>query len=702
MGGFDDEEEELQFFDAHEGVPSEFDVDYNMLRDYKYGLWTRSPQSVQERRVSFLNWMGLNSDHVALNNAEGGCGGLLKKEIDRITLESGAVLANPCSKVEFSSNPSSISNCTSDALLVSEKSGLQVCRIGKSGDGIVSALSELGGEQMPMPEGLENTSILSSEIREPRHMETKVDSNLSGKKNKFKRRWLNRLRSMTCMMDREGLANNLSTSHFSTKGAKVQRIKVQHCRKQCKELSALFIGQDILAHKGPILAMKFSLDGQYLATGGEDKIVCVWQVVEDARSNELDIPDLDPSCVYFTVNPLSELKPFVTEKEKLCKLKSRGKTEDSACVVFPPKVFRILEKPLHQFCGHTGEISDLSWSKNNYLLSSSIDKTVRLWQVGTEHCLKVFSHGNYVTCVQFNPLDDNHFITGSVDGKVRIWAMTGCRVVNWTDIRDIVTAVCYCPNGQGVVVGSMAGTCRYYDISDHFRMEAQIALQSKHSKKHEQCKKITGFQFLPQDQSKLMVTCADSKIRILHGINVVGKYKGVHNKGNQIIASLTSNGTHVVSTGEDSNVYIWNCISHDQFSQSRPKKIRSWERFFSTNVSVAIPWSGLKLGNLENQCQVPVLDETSNALPVSSPAHFSLGQEFVLESFPKGSATWPEEKLLSSSPQAESSAVRKSDYKFLKTCQNMCSSHAWDLIIVTAGWDGRIRSFHNYGLPVAL
>jgi hypothetical protein len=30
-----------------------------------------------------------------------------------------------------------------------------------------------------------------------------------------------------------------------------------------------------------------------------------------------------------------------------------------------------------------------------YLLSSSIDKTVRLWQVGCEHCLKVFSHSNY-------------------------------------------------------------------------------------------------------------------------------------------------------------------------------------------------------------------------------------------------------------------------------------------------------------------
>jgi hypothetical protein len=46
--------------------------------------------------------------------------------------------------------------------------------------------------------------------------------------------------------------------------------------------------------------------------------------------------------------------------------------------------------------------------------------------------------------------------------------------------------------------------------------------------------------------------------------------------------------------------------------------------------------------------------------------------------------------------------MHKSQYKFLKnSCQSTAASHAWGLVIVTAGWDGRIKSFHNYGLPVA-
>ena len=53
-----------------------------------------------------------------------------------------------------------------------------------------------------------------------------------------------------------------------------------------------------------------------------------------------------------------------------------------------------------------------------------------------------------VTCVAFNPVDDNYFISGSFDGKVRIWDVSHCRVVDYTDVRDIVTAVCYRPDAK--------------------------------------------------------------------------------------------------------------------------------------------------------------------------------------------------------------------------------------------------------------
>ncbi|GFP93673.1 WD repeat-containing protein 44 [Phtheirospermum japonicum] len=502
----------------------------------------------------------------------------------------------------------------------------------------------------------------------------------------LKKRWWSKLRSMTCLMSRNTNTKdddvgpgNLSRFHET----RIRRVRVRHCRRRSKEISALFTGQDIKAHEGAIMAMKFSHDGRYLASAGEDKIVRIWQVVEDERlDTNIDVPDLDPSCVYFSANHLSELGPVTVEKDKIKKSKgSFGKTQDSACIVFPPKVFRILEKPLHAFEGHNGEILDLSWAKNNCLLSSSVDKTVRLWRVGVDHCIKIFPHSDYVTSIQFNPVNDEYFVSGSIDGKVRIWAIGDCKVVDWTETSDIITAVSYRPDGQSGIIGSITGTCRFFDLSDnHFQLGAHMCLTSK---KKSPCKRITAFQFLPQDPSKILVTCADSKVRIIDGMNVTGKYKGLRNGGNQISASFTSDGKHIVSASDDSNVYIWNYTD-----QSQPKAVRSFE-CFSSDASIAVPWPGPKPTGPQERSP-----------PFSPSDYFSLSQDYFLDSISKGSATWPEEKLpVSTSPQT----LSKSQYKLFKSsCQSSSDSHAWGLVIVTAGWDGRIKSFHNYGLPVSL
>lgn len=127
---------------------------------------------------------------------------------------------------------------------------------------------------------------------------------------------------------------------------------------------------------------------------------------------------------------------------------------------------------------------------------------------------------------------------------------------------------------------------------------------------------------------------------------------------------------------------------------------------FSSDASVAIPWPGLKTGNLENLNSLKsnqLHKNPTNPLPFSSSSSLSLGQDYFLDSTSKGSATWPEEKLPTSSPRAVTSPISKSQYKLFKnSCQSASDSHAWGLVIVTSGRDGRIRSFHNYGLPSSL
>ncbi|CAK8570182.1 unnamed protein product [Lathyrus sativus] len=708
--------EEVPFFDAQDdivlisdakGVNENPEVDpgssvvEGLLRDFGYELWARSPGSVRERRSKFKTWMESSLVDGSGREREDEMN-RMKDGVDRMIKSYGCV-------EDFFSTRSTIS-CLSSMSSSSELGLVEnsPCRDESLDNEVGSNEDQVGqcresNDQLVVSDELENTNTLGFSPTHQNEIVKEIEetSVFESWKKRAKKGLLKKLRSMTCMKDgQQGESDNRKNeSGVSFSGCKIQRVKVRHCRKQRKELSALYTGQDIQAHEGPIFTMKFSPDGQYLASAGEDGVVRLWQVVEDERHTEIDIPEVDTSCIYFTVNDLSELTPLFMDKDKIRNAKSLKKTSDSACIIFPPKVFRLLEKPLHEFHGHGGEVLDLSWSKHNYLLSSSVDKTVRLWQVGHDCCLKVFSHSNYVTCIQFNPVDDNYFISGSIDGKVRIWGIPDCHVVDWTDVKEIVTAVCYQPDGQGGIIGSMTGNCRFYNVlsDNHFQMQSQICLLGK---KKSPGRGITGFQFLPQDSNKVMVTCADSQVRIIEGLNVVGKFKGL-SAGSLMSASLTSDGKHILSASEDSNIYMWN-VSEDESCTMKAKKIKSCERFYS-NASVVVPWCGLKSNNIENSKPLDVLNKRSpQALCLDPPSSFSLSQDFFLDSIPKGSATWPEEKLPTSrSPKSKKSALHKSAYKFLKSsCKSTSNCHAWGLVIVTAGLDGRIKSFHNYGLPV--
>ncbi|XP_057522137.1 WD repeat-containing protein YMR102C-like [Amaranthus tricolor] len=680
---------ENQFFDALEEISSNSDSGFDCFcsnsacgaccsvsSSAQFDVWIQNPESVQARRSKFFNWLGLDVNKISGDHIDGSCDP--EKEDDWIDTSF---------ECEFSSSRCPVSFCSRDDSELSKnlihKESMNVGMPNVGGDNRETSAAD--AEQS-------ERSSSSSSCADFSHDKYSTASSSVGPSKRVKKWWMNRLRSLSCVMEGEHDLYNCDSSA----GGRIQRVKVHQSKKQSNELSALYYGQNIQAHEGAILTMKFSPDGRFLASAGEDRIVRVWQVVEDDRSNELDIPETDPSCVYFTMNHLSELNPFSTDKEKSGKLK---RTPDSACVILPPKVFRIMEKPLHEFQGHSSEVLDLSWSKSDCLLSASVDKTVRLWRVGINHCLKVFPHNNYVTCIQFNPVDDNCFISGSIDGKVRVWEISHCKVVNWIETKDIVTAVCYRPDGQGGIIGSLAGSFRFYNISDdQLEVEAPVFLDNK---KKSSGKRITGFQFFPQDPSKVMISCADSQVRILQGANVIGKFKGQRRTGAHCTASFTADGKHIVAASEDANVYVWKCNDRDYTDSSRIKKIKSSERFLS-NASVALPWPGLQNENNRNQWHSGAFNGLNHgSQPYFSPPHFSCKQDFFLELYyPKGAALWPEEKLVSSSPSSLTSSMHKSEYRFLKTCQSRTDSDAWGMVIVTAGWDGKIKSFHNYGLPV--
>ncbi|XP_077241712.1 uncharacterized protein LOC143882153 [Tasmannia lanceolata] len=502
-----------------------------------------------------------------------------------------------------------------------------------------------------------------------------------------------------------------------------ERTKVRHYGKSCKELTALYMSQEIQAHNGSIWSIKFSLDGRYLATAGEDCAIHVWQVVESERKGDLLTEKLEDgnSNPFFAVNGSPELTLLSSNMDSHLDKKKRGKASynkkimNSDHVVIPENVFALTEKPICSFQGHLADVLDLSWSESQYLLSSSMDKTVRLWHMSSNSCLKTFSHSDFVTCIQFNPVDDRYFISGSLDAKVRIWSIPDRYVVHWNDLHEMVTAVCYTPDGQGALVGSHKGSCCLYNTTDNkLHQKNQINLQNK---KKSHVKKITGFQFAPGSSSEVLVTSADSRVRVIDGVDLVHKFKGFRNTSSQISASLTTNGKYVVCASEDSHVYVWR-YDGDSRPTSRSKGItitRSYEHFHCRDVSVAIPWPGIRTLSLQDTCnRNPNEISTADLLATSvdevnghegSPLTYgcSGGSPFQSGTLPNSNSNYLSDRVLGGTSWPEEKMLLASEKRVSQGNGIFCSGRsAWGMVIVTAGLGGEIRIFQNFGLPVRI
>ncbi|XP_022736750.1 WD repeat-containing protein 44-like isoform X2 [Durio zibethinus] len=727
MGSYFEEEED-QFFDSREEISSASDCSsvcseecgssagFDLVNDFldsfdQYKFWSMFPESADKRRHKFRKWMGLSLGRNSVTGEDPGgcCRDELELGIYRISQDSRAVLRTSGLEDGISTNRSFVSFRSTDAPEPAENLSTEdhFAHQAKNLDGqmelVVVAQGQNGINSWLQARG-SSKSVSSEEFERTPMPFPLVDLRLHGEiegrpaidvKSKVKKSWLGKLGAIAHIVDKHVEVASKHGNRNSASGERMKRVRVDSCSKHSKELSSLFCGQEFVAHEGSILTMKFSLDGQFLATAGEDCVVRVWKIVEDESLDKFDIQDLDSSCLYFRMNHLSQLIPLNVDKKNIDKIKRLRRSADTSCVIFPPKVFRILEKPVHEFQGHGREILSLSWSKKGFLLSSSIDKTVRLWQVGYDRCLRVFSHNNYVTSVAFNPVDDNYFISGSIDGKVRIWEVRHCRVIDYTDIRDIVSAVCYCPDGKGGIVGSMTGNCHFYDIiGNRLKLDAPIHFRGK---KKLPGKRITGFEFSPNDPSKVIITSADSNVHVLSGRDVICNLKasGFRTARSQISATFSQDGKQIISASQDSNVYIWN-YSNREKNYSKVKNISSCESFLSHNVSVAIPWCGIE--TIRGTLTSPEFtrDVRRNGL--------ENGQKHQnTKSLTRGPPTWPEETFPNASPATIASDMCKFELKVLKSAyQSMLSSHKWGLVIVSASWDGRIRTYLNYGLPIRL
>ncbi|KAG8673917.1 hypothetical protein FPOAC1_007236 [Fusarium poae] len=300
-----------------------------------------------------------------------------------------------------------------------------------------------------------------------------------------------------------------------------------------------------------IWAADFSLSGRYLAVAGKDRSIKVFKVI-------------------------------ATEEERSAQQRYESQSSLASKSLLAP-VF--LSQPCREFKGHSAEILTLSWSKNDFLLSGSTDKTVRLWHPSQPTCIRIFQHDRTVTSVAFHPTDDRFFLSGSFDATLRLWDITRISIVYSALMTDIITAVAFSPDGKVAICGSFNGTCIFLDTAG-LRERSRICIQSSGSKSGV-CPKITGLQTIISSdsidttgQAKLMMTTNDSRIRIYYLVDYGLEYKleGIRNQSSQIHARFNDSGEYAICGSENDEVHIWHLNSGE------PKEFH--ERFHTHSEAV--------------------------------------------------------------------------------------------------------------------
>ncbi|CAN1255829.1 WD repeat-containing protein 13 [Linum perenne] len=228
---------------------------------------------------------------------------------------------------------------------------------------------------------------------------------------------------------------------------------------------------------------------------------------------------------------------------------------------------------LKQLNGHSKDVtdrdalSDFDFASNNqYIASSSMDKTVRVWELSKGTCIRVIYGVTPQLCIRFNPVNNNFLSTGNVNREISVFNFSTGRIITKTVLGNEITSMdhdhtgrlIFCGDGQGCIY-SMSMDSRTGALSRSHRYRSSSKTKSP----------VTTVQyrsFSLLSRGPVLLTCTQDGNLSLFSVALETKgYLTLHcslklpPRGHSMRASFCpllslEKGEYIVAGSEDSNV----------------------------------------------------------------------------------------------------------------------------------------------------
>ncbi|KAL4555599.1 hypothetical protein LXL04_038223 [Taraxacum kok-saghyz] len=114
---------------------------------------------------------------------------------------------------------------------------------------------------------------------------------------------------------------------------------------------------------------------------------------------------------------------------------------------------------MNKLTGHSKDVTDFDFSLNNqYIASSSLDKTVRVWDIPNNLCIRVIYGVTSQLCIRFHPVNNNFLSVGNAQKEVSIFNFSTGRLISKITVDSEVTTLDYDHTGQFIFCGDSQGS----------------------------------------------------------------------------------------------------------------------------------------------------------------------------------------------------------------------------------------------------